>query len=169
VRVIAATNRSPEEAVGAGKLRQDLHYRLNVFPIQLPPLRERLEDVELLARQFLVELNKQEGSDKEFTRAALQRLRGHTWPGNVRELKNLVHRAFILSPDTVGLEALSLGVEPVADSSMSVKVGTSLDELERRVILATLEHCEGDKKKAAAILKISLKTLYNRLNAYGWK
>jgi DNA-binding NtrC family response regulator len=169
VRVIAATNRSPEEAVGAGKLRQDLHYRLNVFPIQLPPLRERLEDVELLARQFLVELNKQEGSDKEFTRAAHQRLRGHTWPGNVRELKNLVHRAFILSPDTVGLEALSLGVEPVADSSMSVKVGTSLDELERRVILATLEHCEGDKKKAAAILKISLKTLYNRLNAYGWK
>ena len=87
----------------------------------------------------------------------------------MRELKNLVHRAYILSPDTVGLEALPLGVEPVADSSMSVKVGTSLDELERRVILATLEHCEGDKKKAAVILKISLKTLYNRLNAYGWK
>jgi two-component system, NtrC family, response regulator AtoC len=169
VRVVAATNRLPEEAVSAGKLRQDLHYRLNVFPIQLPPLRERLEDVELLARQFLVDLNKQEGTEKEFTRAALQRLRGHTWPGNVRELKNLVHRAFILSPETVGLEALPLGVEPVADSSMSVKVGTSLDELERRVILATLEHCEGDKKKAAVILKISLKTLYNRLNAYGWK
>ncbi len=173
VRVIAATNRLPEDAVAAGKLRPDLHYRLNVFPLNLPPLRERLEDVELLANEFLARLNDELGTRKQFARATLHRLRAHSWPGNVRELKNLVHRAFILSQEMIGLDALSLGVEPVAvadsNSSLSVAVGTALDEVERRMILATLEYCEGDKKKAAAILKISLKTLYNRLNAYGWK
>jgi DNA-binding NtrC family response regulator len=169
VRVIAATNRVPDEAIADGKLRHDLHYRLNVFPIHLPPLRERVDDVELLAEYFLADLNREHGTKKEFTRAAIQRLRGHPWPGNVRELKNLVHRAFILAEDTIGLDALSLGVEPVADSSLNVKVGASLDEVERRVILATLEQCDGDQRKAAAILKISLKTLYNRLNAYGAK
>ncbi len=166
VRVIAATNRRPEEAVQKGKLREDLYYRLNVFPIPLPPLRERKEDIELLAEHFLSQLNRDQDTKKTFTGPALQRLKSHNWPGNVRELKNLVHRAFILSDDQIGLDSLPLGVQETAGSSLNVKVGTSLPEAERRLILATLEECEGDKKKAAEVLGISLKTLYNRLNEY---
>jgi two-component system, NtrC family, response regulator HydG len=166
VRVIAATNRNPDEAVAKGKLREDLLYRLNVFPIALPPLRDRREDVDLLAEHFLALLNKEQDTSKEFTRPALNRLRSHNWPGNVRELKNLVHRAFILAEDHIGLDSLPLGVQETSGSSLAVKVGTSLGEAERRLILATLEECEGDKKKAAEVLGISLKTLYNRLNEY---
>jgi two-component system, NtrC family, response regulator HydG len=166
VRVIAATNRKPEEAVAKGKLREDLLYRLNVFPIPLPPLRDRREDVDLLAEHFLALLNKEHDTSKEFTRPALNRLRSHGWPGNVRELKNLVHRAFILAEDHIGLDCLPLGVQESAGSSLNLKVGTSLGEAERRLILATLEEAEGDKKKAAEVLGISLKTLYNRLNEY---
>jgi two-component system, NtrC family, response regulator AtoC len=166
VRVVGATNRRPEEAVAKGKLREDLLYRLNVFPIQLPPLRERGDDVELLAESFLADLNKEHDTKKDFTRPALNRLRSHNWPGNVRELKNLVHRAFILAEEHIGLDSLPLGVQESGGSSLNVKVGTSLGEAERRLILATLEDCEGDKKKAAEVLGISLKTLYNRLNEY---
>jgi len=167
VRVIAATNRKPDEAVSAGKLREDLLYRLNVFPIELPTLWERRDDVELLAEHFLSLLNKQDGKTKAFTRAAIERLRTHRWPGNVRELKNVVHRAFILAEGDIGIDALPLGVhEEPTGSSLQMKVGTSIAEAERRLILATIEQFEGDKKKAAEILKISLKTLYNRLNQY---
>jgi DNA-binding NtrC family response regulator len=166
VRVIAASNRRPEEAVSSGKLREDLHYRLNVFPIHLPPLRERKDDVDLLAEHFLSQLNKEQGTSKDFTRPALQRLRTHNWPGNVRELKNLVHRAYILAEEHIGIDALPLGVQETPGSNLNVKVGTSLGEVEQRLILATLEDCEGDKKKAAEVLGISLKTLYNRLNEY---
>jgi DNA-binding NtrC family response regulator len=167
VRVIAASNRSPEEAVTAGKLRADLHYRLNVFPISLPPLRERGDDIKLLAEHFLDLLNKEEGSHKAFTRAAVERLAAHDWPGNVRELKNVVHRAFIMASSEIGVEALPLGApEESPGSGLVVNVGTPIAEAERRLILATLENCGGDKKKAAEVLQISLKTLYNRLNAY---
>jgi two-component system, NtrC family, response regulator HydG len=169
VRVLAATNRLPEEAVAQGKLREDLLYRLKVFPIQLPPLRERGDDVELLCDYFLGLLNKTEGTAKQFSRAALQRLRAHAWPGNVRELKNLVHQAFILADDEIGPESLPQdlgGVETAAGTSLHIKVGVSLDDAERRLIAATLNECGGDKKKAADILGISLKTLYNRLHAY---
>ena len=166
VRVIAASNRKPEEAVSSGKLREDLHYRLNVFPIHLPLLRERRDDVDLLAEHFLSQLNKEQGTSKDFTRPALQRLRAHNWPGNVRELKNLVHRAYILAEEHIGIDSLPLGVQETPGSNLNVKVGTSLGEVEQRLILATLEDCEGDKKKAAEVLGISLKTLYNRLNDY---
>jgi len=166
VRVIAATNRRPEEAVAKGKLREDLLYRLNVFPIHLPALRDRRDDVELLAEHFLTQLNKEQGTSKTFTKPAIQRMRAYGWPGNVRELKNLIHRAYILAEEQIGPENLPLGVEDTASSSLDVKVGTSLDEAERRLILATLEDCSGDKKKTADILGISLKTLYNRLNEY---
>jgi DNA-binding NtrC family response regulator len=167
VRVLAATNRRPEEAVAQGKLRQDLLYRLNVFPIGLPPLRERGDDVQLLAEQFLDEMNKAHGTQKTYTRACLERLRRHNWPGNVRELKNVIQRAYILAEDDVGIDALPLGVhEETGASSLVMRVGTSIAEMERRLILATLEHFEGDKKRAATVLKISLKTLYNRINEY---
>jgi two-component system, NtrC family, response regulator AtoC len=169
VRVIAASNRPPEQAVKEGKLREDLFYRLNVFPIALPPLRAREDDVALLAEHFLEELNKaaKDAPPKAFTKAALDRLRAHGWPGNVRELRNVVQRAFILAPNDIGVDTLPLGVvEERLGTSLLIRVGTPIDEAERRLILATLEHCAGDKKKAAELLKISLKTLYNRLNVY---
>jgi DNA-binding NtrC family response regulator len=167
VRVLAATSLRVEEAVATRKLREDLFYRLNVFPIALPPLRERGGDVELLAEQCLSELNAAAGTAKHFTRACLERLRRHGWPGNVRELKNVIQRAFILAEEDVGVDSLPLGVtEFVPASSVVMQVGTPIAEMERRLILATLDQCEGDKKKAAEVLKISLKTLYNRLNEY---
>jgi DNA-binding NtrC family response regulator len=168
VRVIAAGNRPPDRALADGKMREDLLYRLNVFPITLPPLRERREDVALLAQHFLDALNQEnEGPPKQLTRAALDRLRSHPWPGNVRELKNVLQRAFILSPGDIGVDSLPVGVvEERMGSSLVMRVGMPVAEAERRLILATLEHCDGDKKKAAEILGISLKTLYNRLNEY---
>jgi len=167
VRVVAATSRRVEEVVASGKLREDLYYRLNVFPIQIPPLRERGDDVELLAEQLLSELNLAEGTAKHFTRACLERLHRHSWPGNVRELQNVIRRAFILAEADVGVDSLPLAVsEQMAAASLVTRVGTTIAEMERRLILATLEHFDGDKKKAADVLKISLKTLYNRLNEY---
>ncbi len=169
VRILAATSLRVEEAVAAKKLREDLFYRLNVFPIALPPLRERGDDIELLAEQCLSGLNAAAGTAKHFTRACLERLRRHSWPGNVRELKNVIERAFILAEEDLGVDSLPLGVtEDVAASSASLmmRVGTPIAEMERRLILATLDQCDGDKKKAADVLKSSLKTLYNRLNEY---
>jgi two-component system response regulator AtoC len=167
VRIIAATSRRAEDAIASGQLREDLYYRLNVFPIHIPPLRERGDDIDLLAEKFLAELNLAEGTSKHFTRACLERLHRHSWPGNVRELQNVIKRAFILAEEDVGVDSLPLGVkEEVPAASLVTRVGTPIAEMERRFILATLEHCEGNKKKAADILKISLKTLYNRLNEY---
>ena len=167
VRIIAASNHRIEEAVAAGKLREDLLYRLNVFHIRLPPLRERGDDLELLAEEFLRELNAAERTAKRFTRACLDRLCQHHWPGNVRELKNVIQRAFILAEEDVGIDSLSLEVtEEVPASSLMIRVGTPMAEMERRLILATLEHFEGDKRKVAEVLRISVKTLYNRLREY---
>ncbi|MBP1687594.1 MAG: Fis family transcriptional regulator [Deltaproteobacteria bacterium] len=174
VRVIAATNRRPEEAVAEGKLREDLLYRLRVFPLQLPPLRERGEDIERLAVHFLQLLNQEHGTKKSFTRATMQRFRAHNWPGNVRELKNLVHRAFILSDEEIEPTCLPSQVDVKASEEPSqmrlyFTVGIPLAEADRRLILATLDEYGGDKRKAAAVLGISLKTLYNRLNEYGFE
>jgi len=174
VRVIAATNRSPEEAVAAGKLRQDLLYRLSVFRIALPPLRERSGDIDVLAEHFLGALNRAEGTSKRFSRSALATLRAYHWPGNVRELKNAVHSAFILADDTIDASVLPATVREVpagpepGDSGdvLDVRVGISIAEAERRLTLATLRSCGGKKDVAAKVLGISLKTLYNRLNLY---
>ena len=170
VRTVAATNRDPEEAVAAGRLRDDLLYRLNVFPIAVPPLRERATDVELLARHFLAELNEPADAAKGFSEAALERLRGHSWPGNVRELRNVVERAFIMSPGRIEAEHIPLGGRPPVERSelsLELCVGTSVADAERRLVLATLHHVGGDKKEAARILGLSLKTLYNRMKEYG--
>jgi DNA-binding NtrC family response regulator len=169
VRVIAATNRRPDDAVAEGKLREDLLYRLNVFPIALPNLGDRREDVELLADHFLAQLNREEGASKQFTKAARERLRNHRWPGNVRELRNVIQRAFILAEDDIGPEGLPLGPstrDRAPGSSLMLEVGISLPETERRLILSTLESFGGDKKKTAEVLKISIKKLYNRLREY---
>jgi DNA-binding NtrC family response regulator len=172
VRIIAATNRRPEEAVNEGKLRQDLLYRLQVFPLTLPPLRDRAEDIPLLANHFLDALNAAESTQKTFHSDALEILLKHHWPGNVRELRNVVSRAFIMSEGPViNVDALpgELSAAPQRDSGpvLSVRVGSSIAEVEKRLIMATLERCRGAKEKAADILGVSLKTLYNRLKEYG--
>ena len=169
VRVLAASNRAPKEAVAAGKLRRDLLYRLQVFPLYVPPLRERAADIELLAIHFLGELNKGARSPKSFTPAALERLMRYGWPGNVRELWNVVQRAYIMSDDALitqlGLSAEAmLNAEP-SGRSFQVNVGDRIEAMEKRLILATVQHTQ-TREAAAAILGISVKTLYNRLRAY---
>jgi DNA-binding NtrC family response regulator len=170
VRVIAATNRRPEDAVAQGKLRKDLLYRLSVFPIDLPPLRERGGDVDLLADHFLAQLNHTQGSSKTFSRAARQHGHFYRWPGNVRELQNVVHRGFILADGEIGPEPFesTAGGEPTAASGPTIrlKVGTSIAEAHRRLILATLDQHGWNKRMAATMLGISLNTLCNRLRAY---
>ncbi len=169
VRVIAASNRDPEDAIADGKLRLDLYHRLNVFPLLMPPLRERGDDVELLAQHFLDELNVEHGAGKILMPDGLVRLKGYHWPGNVRELRNYMQRAFILSDGEIDAEVLTPAVSPQASvgHTLAIPVGTSLAEVDRKLIFATLELCGGVKKRAADILGISLKTLYNRLEEYG--
>ena len=170
MRVIAATNRDLASAVAEGRLREDLMYRLAVFPISLPPLRSRGEDVELLARHFLALLNARgRNAARRCRRARSIVLRTHPWPGNVRELKNCVQRAFILADEEVELEHMLPA--RAADAGRSGRVcsfasGTPLAAMEKRTILATLAHCRGNKRRAAQVLGVSLKTLYNRLNEY---
>jgi two-component system, NtrC family, response regulator AtoC len=168
VRVIAATNRDPQKAVQEGKLREDLLYRLQVFPIQMPPLRERGEDVALLADYFLGQLNERQGAAKGFTDETMERLHTHSWPGNVRELKNVVHRAFIMADQEISPRSLprEVGGDSGSVRSLNFQVGASIEEVERRLIMATLEAYDGNKRQTADVLGVSLKTLYNRLNTY---
>jgi DNA-binding NtrC family response regulator len=171
VRVIAATNRDPAVAVKENGLREDLMYRLAVFPLRAPPLRERENDRELLAQHFLALLNQQEGTSKSFSKKSIETLRTWSWPGNVRELKNAVYRAFILAEKTVELPHPHLASrvkKPMTQGdAMSVWIGTPLADAQKQIILGTLKYCGGDKRRAAKALGVSLKTLYNRLSAYG--
>lgn len=190
VRIIAATNRNAADAVAQGAMREDLLYRLNVFPISLPPLRERGDDVKLIARSMLADFSRQEQIVKQFTEGALARLAAYHWPGNVRELRNVVQRAWVMSPgpdiddewlpiapaserweharqsDEAALGTPPTFAEPVRGNGLQVALGTSLAEIERQVILATFEHCGRRKERTAAILGISMKTLYSRLKEY---
>jgi DNA-binding NtrC family response regulator len=169
VRVIAATNRDPEEAVADGKLREDLLYRLQVFPLQLPPLRERMGDVELIAQKFLEEINQIERSGKSFAPDVLEMLKRYHWPGNVRELKNIIHRSYIMADDVIHANCLPIETEKTRNTGgpfFQVRVGSTISEVERRLIMATLQQCGGNREKAAEMLGISLKTLYNRLREY---
>lgn len=176
VRLIAATNRSPMQANKEGYLREDILYRLAVFPINIPPLRERGSDAQLLIDHFLKELNQQYSAEKIVTselRAAFQR---HTWPGNVRELRNAVERAFILADKVLQVLPLELSMNDTmtpsnqafaTDEMISLPIGTRLADAERMLIETTLRQCEGNKRRTADLLGCSLKTLYNKLHAYG--
>ncbi len=169
VRLIAATNRPLLQAVQEGRLRQDLMYRLAVFPVRVPPLRERGDDMILLAQHFLRELNRQAGTAKQLSRLSLDRLRHRSWPGNVRELKNLMVRAYILSADIVQIDAPDArsGRRTVfADGALNFHVGTPLADAQRELIMATLHHFSGNKRLTASALGISVKTLYNRLKDF---
>lgn len=168
-RIIAATNRDPKKAVAEGKLREDLFFRLMVFPIHLPPLRDREGDIELLANHFLALLNSQQGANKQFTPAALQYLAQRPWPGNVRELRNTVQRAFILADNKIDVQHFGQWPEHGQQNhskSLNLGVGTPIEDMERQLIFATLDHFKGNKPLTAEALGISLKTLYNRLKYY---
>jgi DNA-binding NtrC family response regulator len=170
VRVIAATNRDLDSAVREGRFREDLMYRLAVFPLLVPPLRKRGEDAQLIAQHFLDRLNEREGTRKTFSRSSLKALSTGSWPGNVRELKNAVHRAFIMADHEVELVSTAAGsrrARPMRTGDViRVTVGTPLAEAQRELIFAALEHYKGDKRRAARALGVSVKTLYNRLETY---
>jgi DNA-binding NtrC family response regulator len=170
VRVLAATNADPLEAVHKGKLREDLYYRLNVFSLRLPPLRERKEDLPLLIQSFINEFNtRNQRSIVGVDQQAMRMLEQYAWPGNVRELRNVIERATILSPGPfIEPKHLppALAEEPQAPSHPQVALapGITVEEAERRLIMMTLEHTRDNKTRAAEILGISLKTLHNKLN-----
>ena len=169
VRVIAATNVDPGDAVRAGKLREDLFYRLNVFALELPPLRERKEDIPLLVQSFLNEFNTRNSkSIRAVDQDAMYLLEHYPWPGNIRELRNVIERATILADDEF-IQPRHLPPTLVARGeetlpTLTLSPGTTVDEAERRLILLTLEHTRNNKTRAAEILGISLKTLHNKLN-----
>jgi len=169
VRIIAATNRDPEVAIAEGKLRLDLYHRLNVFPLKIPALRERGQDIQLLAQHFLNEFNAAHATKKIMSPKACAVLADYHWPGNVRELRNFMQRAYILSDQVIEADMLEPSVSQRVASALTlaIPVGTSLADVDRKLIFATLELCGGVKKRAADVLGISLKTLYNRLEEYG--
>ncbi len=176
VRVLAATNKVPEEAVSRGELRNDLYYRLNVFNIHMPVLREHREDIPDLVQALLAEMNSKHARRvATVSEAVLNALRNYSWPGNVRELRNTLERAVIVCEGPV-IETKHLppgfGHAPVRLSedeadSIRVGVGTTVGEAERLLILKTLESTNNNKTRAAEILGISLKTLHNKLKEYG--
>ena len=177
VRVLAATNRDPEAAVAAGQLRSDLYYRLNVFHIHMPALRDHREDIPDMVHIMLADMNSKHARRVAGVSAAvLERLQQHDWPGNGRELRNLMERAVILAPDNglievdhlpSGLGKSSTAVAPVSDAnSVSIRIGSTVGEAERLLILRTLEHTGQNKTRAAEILGVSLKTLHNKLKEY---
>jgi len=176
VRILAASNRDVLKSISAGQMREDLYYRLRVFEMNVSPLRERPDDVELLVRHFLDDLAQKEGVRKGITAAAVEALSRYSWPGNVRDLRNVVQSAYILADEMIDVDSLPEAVlqtravpqrvdEP-AGGMLRVELGTSLADIERRAILATLRFCAGNKNRAAEVLGISLKTLYNRLSEY---
>jgi DNA-binding NtrC family response regulator len=176
VRVVAATNRPPEESVKKGALREDLYYRLNVFHIHLPPLRDRKEDIQPIADSLITMLNsKHECRVTGISPEVQEIFQAYNWPGNVRELRNALERAVILAGQG-SIERMHLSstfTSPTTESSavegdcVQFRVGTTVEEAERGLIMRTLEHTRNNKTKAAEILGISLKTLHNKLKEYG--
>lgn len=170
IRIIAATNRDPDAAVEEGLLRQDLLYRIRIFPVHLPSLRHRKDDIKQFAHHFLSELNAEEGTTKLFSESALNALLGYGWPGNIRELKNAVYRAFIMSDRVIKAESLPTEVNQNAPSPSRLpqkfQVGKTLEEVDRELIFATLDYCKGRRDETAVMLGVSVKTLYNRLRKY---
>jgi two-component system, NtrC family, response regulator AtoC len=171
VRVVAATNRDPQRAVNEDRLREDLLYRLNVFPIHMPPLRARADDIGLLAEHFLQAIAREEGQPRRLTPSVLAQWMHYGWPGNVRELRNIVHRAYVMASGTEISEACLPQPAPVSRThssahareprTLTLRIGSRWDEIERQVTLATLEHFDGHHQRTCTALGISVKTLYN--------
>ena len=188
VRVVAATNKIPEEAVRGGHLREDLYYRLNVFHIHLPPLRERRDDIGHIAEFLIGELNRKHSCKvSDVSQEVMEGFLRHNWPGNVRELRNVLERAVILTGEgTIEMKhlpailqnraatpatttAAAADTTAVPTDLVQFSIGTTVEEAEKGLILRTLEHTKNNKTRAAEILGISLKTLHNKLKEYGSK
>ena len=175
VRVLAATNKDPEQAVGSGRLRQDLYFRLNVFHINLPPLREHREDIPLLVEHILQDVNAKHGKHVRGVGSEVMDIfQSHTWPGNIRELRNVLERSTIMcAKDLITRACLpdEFGKSPAKGpkdlSAIKFPVGTTVDAMERELILQTLSATGNNKTRAADLLGISLKTLHNKLKEYG--
>ncbi|HEX4210677.1 MAG TPA: sigma-54 dependent transcriptional regulator [Candidatus Binataceae bacterium] len=170
VRVLAATNRNLEAALRDGRFREDLYYRLNVFTLELPTLCDRADDIPLLIEHFLQEMRPPEGKSVTGVDAeCLEVLKSYRWPGNVRQLRNVIERALIVTRGPL-ISVADLPPELKraggTNATLEIRLGTSLDEIEREVIMRTIEYAGGNKSRAAEILGVSLKTLYNRLERY---
>jgi DNA-binding NtrC family response regulator len=173
VRVLAATNKDPEQAVAQGQLRQDLYFRLNVFHIHLPPLRARKEDLPPLVESILAEAVAKHGKRvRGVTAEVMEALRAHTWPGNVRELRNVIeHAVIVATSDTIGRQHLPPqfgrpAAGPGSLSGLRFPPGVTVEQAERELIRQTLEATSNNKTRAAELLGISLKTLHNKLKEY---
>jgi formate hydrogenlyase transcriptional activator len=177
IRLVAATNRDLDKMIANREFRSDLYYRLNVFHINMPPLREHLDDLPAMAEAMVTEMNQKHGRNVAGVgQAILDRMMGYDWPGNARELRNNIERAVILCPDGSPLDAAHMpptfgrSQVPVAQlydaSIVPIRVGTTVDEAERLLILRTLESTGQNKTRAAEILGVSLKTLHNKLKEY---
>jgi len=169
VRIVAATNVNLEDLIAEGKFREDLYYRLNVYNIELPPLRERREDIPLIVDYYIDHFNKQYGKIIQgVDEKAMQYLSEYTWPGNIRELRNLVLRSMISAREVIGKkdlpEVVSKGIKP--GQEIRIQAGTPLPDIERLSIIKTLQMARGNKLKAAEMLGISRRSLYNKLEEY---
>lgn len=171
VRIISASSRDPRDASLAGKFRADLLYRLAVFPLWIPALRERKNDIPFLAHRFLKELNSAEKQSKRFSDSYLKSLESHDWPGNIRELRNAISRAYIMADDVLDVparQASSNGqASTYSNGSLKIPIGTSLISAQHALITATLDHFDGDRRRTASALGISQRTLNNRLDQPG--
>lgn len=169
VRVIAATNRNLEDEIKAGRFREDLYYRLNVVRLEVPPLRERKEDIYLLITEFLNQFNQENGKQIEgFSNEARNKIVNYDWPGNIRELRNCVESAVVMCRGKV-IEAsdLPLNIQQASsDSSVEIPIGSTMEDAEKAMILATIAHCNGNRTKAAEVLGIGRKTLLRKLQDY---
>ncbi len=173
IRIIATTNRNLKEEVRAGHFREDLYYRLRVFPVTLPPLRERAEDIPLLSERFRQSFEREHLAVGGFDPETLELLRRHPWPGNVRELENVITRAAFLAEGRiirpVHVEDLldPRSEEDAGENALGIRPGRSVWEVERELILRTLDSCGGNKAQSARLLGINVRTLRNKLTEYG--
>jgi DNA-binding NtrC family response regulator len=177
VRIVTATNRPPDQALDSKSLREDLYYRLNVFHIPLPPLRNRKEDISAIATAVMEQINKREGSQVADLHPDTQRLlQDHDWPGNVRELRNVIERAVIVAgqgailpkhlPLPFNGAAKAVPEQPLSGDAIHFRVGSTIREVEKAYILLTLKHANNNKLRTAEILGISVRTLHNRLGEF---
>ena len=162
-RVVAATNRNPHAAIADGQLREDLYYRLAGYEIALPPLRDRGDDIVLLANAFLDQLNAEHGTARTLDASCAQALRAHAWPGNVRELRSAIARAFLVADGDAIAVHPPQGLAAAHGDELVFRVGMSYAEIERAMLLKTLEHFDGDKRATAAALGVSTRTIHNQL------